>query len=342
MNSEKSSLRIIAAYITRNAHQICKKIARLLPYEVVIKRLPLKGFKDFFKSAFEFDAIVAVMATGIVVRGIAPFLKDKKCDPAVVVLDEKGRFVISLISGHIGGANRLANEIAHLLNAQAVITTASDANDLPAIDVYAKEQNYHISDPTLYKKIAMKIIKGETIPVYIERGEPSDFFKQRCFRILKKNEFINVKGLKIAVSSKNFVKDSLLFLVPKRLVLGMGFHRGLGEAELYSFVKECLDRKGYFIEAVKKLATIDKRKTENGFLHLCKRLKAEALFFSEQDLASVRFLKQSETVKKYHSSGNISEAAAYLGSGKGKIVVPKIKGGNITLCIAKEKYLSLD
>lgn len=338
MNSEKSSLRLIAAYITPKACNICKKIARFLPYEVKIKKLSPKCFSDFFEKAFEYDAIVGVMATGIVVRGIAPFLKDKRTDPAVIVIDDMGRYVISLLSGHLGGANRLACEIAKLLNAQPVITTASDVHNLPAIDLYAKDMGYHISDFNLYKKAAMKIIKGEKIPVYIEVGEPKSFFKNSSFRILRKRDFIKEEGLKIAVTSKKLPKSNILFLIPKRVVLGMGFHRGLSGDTLYRFVKECLDKHGFFTEAVKAVATIDKRREEEGFLKLCERLKAPSIFFSEDLLAAVDFLEQSDTVKKYHFSGNISEAAAFLGSGSGNIIVPKIKGGDITLCIAKERY----
>jgi len=339
MNTEKNSLRILAAYITPKAKLICSKLAESLDYNIKIKKLPKARFQKFFEQAFTYDVIIAVMATGIVVRGIAPFIKTKQSDPAVVVIDEEGKFVISLLSGHIGGANKFAQKIAKLLSATPVITTSSDINNLPAIDVYAKERGYAISDFKICKEVAMALIKGKNIPVYIEAGEPKEFFKQKCFHILDKKSFQKMQGLKIAVSTKSLPADNTLYLIPRRLVLGLGFHKGLDWESMLSFVQLQLQNKKIFFEALKTAATIDKRSSEQGFLTFCEKLNVKPVFLSENELASVKFLSQSEVVKKYHFSGNISEAAAYLASNRGKIIVPKIKGGNITLCIAKEKYL---
>lgn len=339
MNTENAKPRLLATYVTPNAYKICEKIARRLPYQIEIKKLSTKAFYNFFKKAFEFDGIIAVMATGIVVRGIAPFIKSKVTDPAVVVIDEKGRYVISLLSGHLGGANRLTEEIALILSAHPVITTATDVNELPSIDVYASDRNYGISDLKLCKKVSMAILKGETIPVFVESGEPKKFFKQQCFSIVSKKEFLQYKGLKIAVSTKDFYLSNTLFLIPRKLVLGTGFHRGTDKRALFEFIESNLKERGFFLQAVKSIATIDKRSGEEGFLSLCEEMNVKPLFFSEEALASVNFLKQSEVVKKYHFSGNIAEAAAFLGSNGGRIIVPKIKGGNITLCVAKEKSL---
>ncbi len=339
MNSEKNNLRVLGMYITTSAHKLCTQLANKLSFSVEVKKLPKDNFRNFFKEAFKYDVIIAVMATGIVVRGLAPFIKSKQTDPAVIVIDEKGKFVISLLSGHIGGANMLAREIANLINATPVITTSSDINNLPAVDVYAKEMNYTISDFKICKDVAMALIKGKKIPVYVETGEPKHFFRQPCFQLLDKKSFLKIDGLKIAVSEKLICSNDTLYLIPKRLVLGMGFHRGLDFEAMMAFVKSQFKIRKLFLDAVKIIATIDKRNNEKGFFTLCDTIKATPIFFSENELAAVSAVTQSEVVKKYHFSGNVSEAAALLASNHGKIIVSKIKGGNITLCIAKEKYL---
>ncbi len=201
MSSEKNKVSVLATYITPAARKICEKIAEGLNLTVIIKPLPAGKIHAFFEEAFKYDAIIAVMAAGIVVRGIAPFIKSKLSDPAVIVIDEKGKYVISLLSGHIGGGNRLAQEVAGLISAQPVITTATDVNELPAIDVYAKEMDYVISDMSLCKKVSMALLDGKKIPVYVEQGEPKTFFKPP-FVVLNKKEFLNTKGLKIAVSKR--------------------------------------------------------------------------------------------------------------------------------------------
>lgn len=339
MNSEKNNLRVLATYITPNAHKICLQLVNKLPFSIELKKLPKNNFHIFFEEAFKYDVIIAVMATGIVVRGLAPFIKSKQTDPAVIVIDEKGKFVISLLSGHIGGANMLAQEISKAINATPVITTSSDINNLPAIDVYAKEMNYTINDFKTCKDVAMALIKGKNIPVYVETGEPKKYFHQPCFQLLDKKSFLKANGLKIAVSTKLIDSKDTLYLIPKRLVLGMGFHKGLDFETMMAFVKSQFEIRKLFLAAVKLVATIDKRSSEKGFINLCDMLQASPVFFSENELAAVSSVTQSEVVKKYHFSGNISEAAAILASNYGKIIVSKIKGGNITLCIAKEKSL---
>ena len=123
--------------------------------------------------------LIFIMATGIVVRTIAPLIKDKRTDPAVIVLDEKGEYAISLLSGHLGGANKLAKEIADFLGGQAVITTASDVNNMTSIDLWAKENALIIDSCNLVPQVATRFINKGELKVYseVEMKMPEGFLK---------------------------------------------------------------------------------------------------------------------------------------------------------------------
>lgn len=332
--------KIVVMYITQAGERVAKKIKKRVKEDIYIKKLEAGSHKEAFFEAFNnYDVLIAVMAVGIVVRGIAPHLRDKSKDPAVVVVDEKGKFVISLLSGHIGGANEVAIELAEKIKATPVITTASDLNNYPAIDVYAKKKGYLILDKTHYKALVMSMLKGKKIAVFIEEGEDRDYFEREPFEIISDMEdFKNRKFPKIYIGHRK-IDDNTLHLITKKLSLGIGFHKGLEGEKLYDFIKEVFDGKGYFLESISKIATIDKREGEKGLAYISEKLKAKIYYFAEEDLKKVTIFEESKKVLKYHAVGNIAEPCAYLASFKGEILLPKVKGGNITLCVAKERCL---
>lgn len=151
-------------YITDNGFGLARKLNSLYPDAKAFKFKPDTLSKFWGKH----KRFIFIMASGIVVRTIAPLIKNKKTDPAVVVLDEKGRFAVSLLSGHLGGANKLAKEIADFLGGQAVITTASDTNNLPAIDLWAKENDLIIDDSSLVPQVATRFLNKGKLKVYSE------------------------------------------------------------------------------------------------------------------------------------------------------------------------------
>lgn len=326
-------------YITENGKKIASLIKKRIEGPIVIKQVKSGDFRDIFKDAFEsYDSVIAIMATGIVVRGIAPYIKDKYRDPSVIVIDEKGRFVISLLSGHIGGGNELAIKVAERIGAIPVITTASDLNNYPSIDIYAERNGYTISNGILYKRLVMSMLKGEKIAVYLEEDEAKEFFNREPFIIFNSLEdFRENNGEKIYVGIRR-IADDVVHLIPKRLVLGMGFHRGVGADELFQFISDVFEKESLWLSAVSKIATIDKREGEKGLKELEQKMGVKTIFFSEDEIKKIDKFIDSKVVLKYHRVGNISETCAYLGSNRGDIVVPKVKGGKITLCIAKERY----
>jgi len=332
---------MIALYITNNGKKVCNRLINTYKDKIIIKKIESNALKEAFKEAFTYKKIIAVMSTGIVVRAIASYIKDKTKDPAIVVIDEKGKFVISLLSGHLGGANELAIDIAKVLGATPVITTSSDVQGYKALDLYAKEKGYIIKDMKLYKKIAFLMAQNKkNIPVFLEETEEKTYFSSPFFKIYKDiNAFLKRKGYKIAVTWQTLPCENILYLVPKKLVLGIGLHRGMSFLEVYGFIEKILKEKGIHIEAISSIATIDKRKDEKCLKELSKTLSANLLFYSSKNLQKVTGIKTNEVVAKYHGTGNVCEASAILGSKYGKIILPKTKGEKITICIAKENSI---
>jgi len=332
---------MIALYITNNGKKVCDRLKSKYKDRMIIKKIESNALKETFKEALTYKKIIAVMATGIVVRAITPYIKDKTKDPAIVVIDEKGKYVISLLSGHLGGANELAKDIANVLGATPVITTSSDVQGYKALDLYAKEKGYIIKDMKLYKKIAFLMAQNKKdIPVFLEDTEEKTYFSSPFFKIYKNiNAFLKRKDYKIAVTWQTFPAQDILYLIPKKLVLGIGFHRGMSLTEVYEFIEKIFKENGIHIEAISHIATIDKRKEEKCLKELSKKLSAKLLLYSTDKLKKVSGIKTNEVVAKYHGTGSVCEASAILGSNYGKIILPKIKGEKITLCIATENSI---
>jgi cobalamin biosynthesis protein CbiG len=154
--------RAVIFYITRDGHDLARKITGLYPDAEVLKFNTLI-FAEKWQTV---KNIICIMATGIVIRIMAPLLQDKKTDPAVVVLDEKGRFTVSLLSGHIGGANALAKKIADFLGAEPVITTASDVQGKIALDLWAVERNLFVEDFEKLKTLSTRVVNNRKLKVY--------------------------------------------------------------------------------------------------------------------------------------------------------------------------------
>ncbi len=275
------------------------------------------------------NALVFIMATGIVVRTIAPLIKDKKIDPAVVVLDEKGRFAISLLSGHIGGANRLAKKIANFLGAQPVITTASDVNERPALDLLALERDLYVEDWEGLKRLSARIIDGENIKVFTD-GVSYEL----------PLEFVPVKAGEDAqlIITNRIMSFPALYLRPRNLVLGIGCNRGTEAEEIEKAVKDVFGKWGFSPNSIRKIATADKKKDEAGLLCFAERYGLNIEFFSPEELNRVKGISVSEASMRAIGAQAVAEPAAIL-SARSSLLIPKQKRGNVTLAVASFSLL---
>lgn len=301
------------------------------------------GFSDFGQTAAErFDAFsshVFIAATGIVVRTLAPLLRDKTRDPAVVVLDHKGRFVISLVGGHVAGANALAERIARVTRGQAVITTATDVEGLPALDVLAKDLDLIPKSRHELKNIAACLLAGEVIqlrdpesllwPVLQKQGH------QDLFVHVEQDGDWQENRPGIWVSWQNEARlPGRLVLHPRCLTAGLGFHRGASARELVAFIRKVFSENRLALSSLKTLATITSRAVEPGLLEAASMLGVDVVSFSEEQLAGVTTPNPSSTTARLTGTHSVCEAAALLADRNNALLVTKAKGQNMTLAVA--------
>ena len=208
---------------------------------------PFESLKRVFAEAFQAKAsLVGIMATGIAVRHAAPFLKGKDSDPAVVVMDERGRFAVSLLSGHLGGANALARAVAELMGATPVITTATDVQGLPAIDSLAAGLGLVIENLAMVKNIQMAWLQGQKVRIVdpagflqAELAGFSEFIEVRP----EQPEFLGQPGPAVYVGIRNYQwPEGWLRLRPKILMAGMGCNKGTPVEEILALLENTFDR----------------------------------------------------------------------------------------------------
>lgn len=320
---------------TEKGHNLSKKIQEALidqDFEISIKpeEWSLSGW---LRGAFDTcDLIVFVSATGIAVRAIAPLVFDKKTDPAVLVIDHAGNFVISLLSGHIGGANRFALYVADVIGATPVITTASDVDGKFAIDEWAANSGLVIDDMELAKEIAMDILHN--IPVglisAVELGEVDDAF-----------------GVKIPVMHNHIVYitfDDLptapgeLKLIPKRLAVGIGCRRGVTNEKIEKFVRKVFADAHLDIRAIEKIASIDLKKDEEGLIDFAETLEVPFVTFTKDELLKAEGeFPSSEFVESVTGVDNVCQRAAVLASDNGSLLVEKRSRDGVTVSVYARK-----
>ena len=273
----------------------------------------------------EDQALIYVGAAGIAVRAIAPYLQGKDRDPAVVVVDEGGRYAVPVLSGHLGGANDLARKISSLIGAEAVITTATDGRGVFAVDAWARCQGAWVSEPKKIKKLSAAVLAGETLRVksaWEIQGTPPPGVR------------VVTEGPADLFLTLRQTGGEGLALVPRILTLGVGCKKGTtAEALETAFFSLCKEQ-GLYPEAVEAVATIDRKAEEGGLLSLCQRRGLPLLTFSPEELRGTEGeFSASAFVEETVGVDNVCERSAVRGSG-GTLLVPKQAGDGITMAVA--------
>ena len=302
------------------------------------------GLKELIASLWpECDGFVFIMASGIVVRMVAPFLESKDKDPAVVVMDDAGKFAISLLSGHLGGANELAERCAFISGARPVITTATDANDLPSFDMLAKEQDWAIEDLSKIKTLNRMLLDGAEIAVVDPGGQTRNWFHGRgklCFydsmalaMDSRASGFLFVTNRHIPSQNQ---PDNLLILRPRNLVLGIGCNRGTQAEEIENFVCMQLRQAFLALKSVKCIASAAAKRDEQGLIKFAEQHAIQLVFFASEELnqVSVPSPPSRHALAAIGAKG-VAEPAAILASGNGRLLLRKVKSDNVTLAVAE-------
>ena len=296
---------------------------------------------DLFQS---YDALICIFSLGAVIRLISKLLKDKKTDPAILVIDDKATFVISTLSGHLGGANALSRYIAAFLNSTPVITTAADVNKTISVDLIGNELGWSIDNYENVTKVSAHMVNEESIAIFQDVGErrwwnidnlPSNVVMINEVEKLKDNLY---KG-GIVITDK-IIKDSTILSKsviyrPKTLVIGVGIHWDTTKEDILNGIKAIFDKNGLSFASIKSLSSIKKKIPVKGLEEFSKEFHLPLYLFEKKELEQISVPNPSDTVKKFEGIVSVSEASALLHS-QGTLLIPKQKfPPNLTLAVCR-------
>lgn len=303
------------------------------------ERFSLPGFEPIQKPASAFygnwfswaDVMIFVGACGIAVREIAPHVKDKRTDPAVLVLDERAAFIISLLSGHIGGANALTRTLASFLGATPVVTTATDVNRKFSVDTWAAQQGFLIDDMTMAKRVSATILE-ENVGFYSAFPVVSPY----------PNGLIPSEGETVGICvswEERTPFPQTLRLIPPILHLGIGCRRNTGVDTIRAGVAQVFQQHHIDRRAVKCVASIDLKADEEGLLSFCQENQWPVSFYTAEALQQVTGdVSPSSFVQSVTGVDNVCERSALLGADH--LVVKKTAINGVTIAVAAE-YLEV-
>ena len=327
-----------------------KSVASLLGTKVHFFQQLAPTMADVFQH---YDVVICVMATGIVVRILAPLLKDKLSDPAVLVLDERGKFVISLLSGHMGGANAYARRLSAAIGAQPVITTATDVEGEVAPDSVAEELALCPWPKERIKTINSSILAHHDLLYVIDEGlRNKDYFYQE---LSKRNLRVERQERKVWLANedhqaviaeeeelpdKSELPAKTLFLLPRNLIAGIGCRKGVSKELIRQALEKACHTIGRGIEDIRAMASVTIKAQEQGLLDMAQALRVPINFYAPEDLqkqVDTYHLLQSDFVKAQIGVGNVCEAAALCealsAGGVARFALPKTKYEKVTVAL---------
>ena len=299
---------------------------------------------DVGKQWSKFDAFIFIGAMGICVRTIAPFIKDKHQDPAVVCIDSLGQNVISVLSGHVGGANELTRTISSILDAHEVITTQSDNAGLWALDTFEKRFNWPVaSDIDDMNDCIFAFVNRQPTALLLEaRDEGTDYLeatKPDHVTIINDISEADPRKYKLLIMVTPYMRNAPygmleLHFVPMVGTIGFGLaHHPEDYESIYDEIDEAFANRG-ILPCSHKYCTIDVKADEEFVEMLEEDYEEEVVFFTAEELSAVEVPNPSDTVAKHVGTPSVCEAAAILGSNHGKLIIPKVKGKNWTAALA--------
>ena len=348
--------------LTPNASRLAITISALMESDIYIKSENAADFTDYFpldcplKEKIgliweKYDEIIFIMATGIVVRTIAPYLRSKTIDPAVVCMDEKGHYIISLLSGHFGGANELAEKLAKICGGQPVVTTATDVNSLPAFDDIARRNNLFTENNENIVHISSALLKGKQVYLYSQLeliGELPENVLQVMMKDLPElpqgSPVVFISNLDASddsgsLYSKILKRHKVFIIRPRNIVVGSGCQKDIDSKKYMKAIDEFLLSNCFSPLSVKCLGSASVKANEKCMLDFCRERKAEFKTFTKDEMKVVDSLfEQSEFVKNTVGVGNVADSCAALASGQMPIICKTdLVGITASMAITKEQ-----
>jgi len=298
---------------------------------------PFGSLPELMAEIFHhYEGHVFVTACGIAVRAVAPLLRGKSEDPAVVVLDQAGRHAVSLLSGHLGGANDLARRAAAVTGGTAVITTATDTEGLPSLDLLARDSGLAIENIEAVKRVNGGLLAGSVVQIF----DPQSLFTVPAahgerFEWVAAPHLLEPGRPCVAVTwRRTSLPEGCLTLRPRVVAAGIGCRKGVAAEQILAAVREALAVKGVAEASLAALASIEAKRSEPGLLLAARELGVEILFFPAQRLAAVATPTPSAMVLKHMGVESVCEAAAMLAVGADRPLLAKTKTKTVTVALA--------
>jgi cobalt-precorrin 5A hydrolase / precorrin-3B C17-methyltransferase len=321
-------------YITEKARALAEDIAYLYAGAKAVK------FSTELLPAMwhQHSGLVFIMPSGVVVKAIAPLVKESKSDPAVIVVDENGESVISMLNGQLGGGNELSRDIAAMLGARPVITMPSDISDLPALDMWAAEKLLAVEDWGQLSSVSARLQREGVLRVY------SEYEIELPPVFLRETEPDNADILVTRLQRLGFKEDDgrpRLYLRPRQIVVGVGCNIGAKESEIEDAVNKALHDNNLSRLSVYMISTIDKKACEPGLTGLASKYGVQISSFSAEALNRVGGVERSEAAFQSTGAYAVAAPSAMLAAGADRLIIPKTKSGNITVAAAlKREHLA--
>lgn len=341
---KKKTARWAYLSLTENGIALCSKIRQCFGGDIITLTKRKNGetdksfdsFGEMMAYAFaNYDCLVCVMASGIVVRALAELIQDKTQDPAVLVLDEKGVFCISLLSGHIGGANENARAVAEAIGAQAVITTASDVSGRMAVDTLAEQWDCAIGDMNAAKDITAMIVNSQRVMVSADRVLSLPPY-------LIQDELDNARDYDGAICVSEYVNESVpvpyVQLIPRNIVIGMGCRKGTERDAILAFIREEMQHLGLHIKSISRIVSADVKTHEAGLTEAADRLGVPFETIPRNAIKEVEHLfTGSAFVRDTIGVSCVAQPCGYLASQGGENLLDIRRRNGMTLSVWKTK-----
>jgi len=297
------------------------------------KTIPMdKGFKDTVSKVFDsYDGLYFIMASGIVVRTIAPLLKGKDIDPAIITSDEDGKFIVSLLSGHLGGANKLTSLIAKTIGGIPIISTASDVSGSIAVDTIAMKLKAHLRDLESAKDVTALIVNKEKVELRL----PKNMLVDQYSFTSSENKEKDTTGI-VVVSNRQNIK--LTQIIPKNIILGIGCRKNMAAKTVLDAIELTMKEHNIHMDSIKHIATVDVKSDEIGLLEICNKLDKKLIVIGRDQIKPIQDnYEGSDFVEKTIGVRCVSAPVAYLSSNKnGKFIIEKKKYNGVTVSIYEE------
>lgn len=339
------------AWCTQRGEALAKKLTRELSAQTAY----VACFRDLDESLTEWaqagfalhQPLLFIGAVGIALRTVAPLAADKLSDSPVVVMDEAGRYVIPVLSGHMGGANALARTLAGIMDATPVITTATDVHGLFSIDDFARRNGLRIGNREGIRKVSSRLLSGKRIGLRSSASvAPVNFSgeKPKEVELLLEGDSRRADAVITRNPDENSEEDPPLYLIPRDLVLGMGCRKGVTFEKMKEFVFQTIAETNLDGESIQCIASIDRKGEEPGLMMLAQYLGVPFRVYTSEELRIIPDgeFHDSPFVQENMGVGNVCERAAFLASDGGEQILPKTRGDGMTLSIYRREFWNIE